>query len=121
MDTARPPFERLRALVHAFTRSECEEATVRIALSDAAPLYRDAAEAIEARASGDQAIKDFMREVLPELAAARRRLAGDLVMTTLSQVGKEFSGSKRTPSEMKTYADAIADMLGAYIQALKRN
>jgi len=62
-----------------------------------------------------------MREVLLQLPPAKRSLAGDLVMTTLSQVGKEFSSSKRTPSEIKTFADAIADMLGAYIQALMRN
>ena len=35
-DQARPPLARLRALVHAFVRSECEEAEMRVALSDAA-------------------------------------------------------------------------------------
>src|ERR1700760_4988394 len=44
-DTSRPPLERLRVLVHAFIRSECEEAEIRGALDDAAPLYRDAPEA----------------------------------------------------------------------------
>src|SRR5277367_4494864 len=53
-DVDRPPLERLRALVHAFIRSECEEAAMRVALNDAAPLYRDAPEAREARASGDR-------------------------------------------------------------------
>src|SRR3954452_21589116 len=38
-DADRPPLERLRRLVHAFLRSECEEAAVRGALDDAAPLY----------------------------------------------------------------------------------
>ncbi|MGH1559356.1 hypothetical protein ACRAWD_20130 [Caulobacter segnis] len=46
-ETAKPLLERLRALVHAFVRSECEEAQVRGALDDAAPLYRDAPEAQE--------------------------------------------------------------------------
>src|SRR5262249_26290733 len=41
-DKRKPPLERLRALVHAFIRSECDEAAVRVALGDAAPLYRDA-------------------------------------------------------------------------------
>ena len=41
-DIDRPPLERLRSLVHAFIRSECEEAAMRVALNDAAPLYRDA-------------------------------------------------------------------------------
>ena len=51
-DIERPPLERLRTLVHAFIRSECDEAAMRVALNDAAPLYRDAPEAQEARASG---------------------------------------------------------------------
>jgi AcrR family transcriptional regulator len=51
-DATQPPPARLRRLVHAFIRSECEEAAVRVALNDAAPLYRDAPEAIEVRASG---------------------------------------------------------------------
>ncbi len=46
-DKSQPPPARLRALVHAFIRSECEEATIRTALDDAAPLYRDAPEAAE--------------------------------------------------------------------------
>ena len=36
-DRTRPPLQRLRSLVHAFIRSECEEAAVRVALNDAAP------------------------------------------------------------------------------------
>src|SRR6476619_540132 len=50
-DVERSPSERLRTLVHAFIRSECDEAAIRVALNDAAPLYRDAPEAQEARAS----------------------------------------------------------------------
>ncbi|MBG5675677.1 TetR family transcriptional regulator, partial [Pseudomonas aeruginosa] len=51
-DTTRPPLARLRRLVLAFVRSECEEAAIRVALSDAAPLYRDADEAREVKAEG---------------------------------------------------------------------
>ncbi len=50
-DSRKPPLERLRILVHAFIRSECDEAAVRGALGDAAPLYRDAPEAKAAKAS----------------------------------------------------------------------
>src|SRR5882724_472399 len=63
-DAAQPPLARLRALVYAFIRSECEEAAVRVALNDAAPLYRDAPEANAARASGDRVVAAFMREAL---------------------------------------------------------
>jgi AcrR family transcriptional regulator len=117
-DAMRPPLERLRALVHAFVRSECEEAAVRVALNDAAPLYRHAPEAWEARASGDRALQAFMKEALPNASKAVRQLAGDLIVTTLSQVGKEFSGSPRSAAEIKTYADAMADMFCAYLERL---
>jgi AcrR family transcriptional regulator len=119
-DVRKPPFERLRTLVHAFIRSECEEAEMRVALNDAAPLYRDAPEAQEARASGHQAIQAFMREVLPAASKRTRALAGDLVTTTLSTVGKHFSGSPRTPAEIKAYADAMSDMFCAYLEGLER-
>lgn len=117
-DASRPPLERLRTLVHAFIRSECDEAAVRVALDDAAPLYRDAPEAHEARASGARTVEGFMQEALPDASEATRALAGDLITTTLSAVGKQFSESPRTPAEIETYADAMADMLCAYLKDL---
>lgn len=117
-DAAKPPPERLRALVHAFLRSECQEAAIRIALSDAAPLYRDAPEAREARAAGQGALEAFMCEALPAAPEAKRRLAGELIMTTLSAVGKPFSEASRTGEEIATHADAMADMFEAYIERL---
>ena len=114
----RPPLERLRRLVHAFIRSECDEAEMRVALNDAAPLYRDAPEAQEVRASGGDIIKAFMQEALPGASPATRALAGDLIKTTLSTVGKHFSESPRTPVEIKTYSDAMADMFCAYLKNL---
>ncbi|UIJ46473.1 TetR family transcriptional regulator [Sphingomonas cannabina] len=119
-DAERPPFERLRALVHAFVRSECEEAEMRVALDDAAPLYRDAPEAREAKASGRGIVRAFMQEALPEASDATRALAGDLIATTLSTVGKRFSETPRTPAEIATYAEAVADMFCAYLEQLQR-
>jgi AcrR family transcriptional regulator len=119
-ESGKPPFERLRALVHAFVRSECEEAEMRVALGDAAPLYRDAPEAQAARVAGTQIVQGFMREVLPDASEGARALAGDLVTTTLSQVGKSFSETPRTPAEIEVYADAMADMFRAYLEDLER-
>ena len=118
-DAARPPLDRLRILVHAFIRSECDEAQLRVALNDAAPLYRDAPEAREARTSADRIVDSFMQEVLPKASTAVRALAGDLITTTLSSVGNRFSGSPRTDAEIATYADAMADMFCAYLAALQ--
>lgn len=120
-DQSQRPFERLRSLVHAFIRSECEEATVRVALSDAAPLYRDAPEAHEARQADDPVIERFMLEVLPKTSDATRRCAGSLIMTTMSTVGKEFSEAPRSDEEIEACADAMAEMFCAYLQRLDKN
>ncbi|RXG88492.1 TetR family transcriptional regulator [Bradyrhizobium zhanjiangense] len=119
-DRARPPPARLRALVHAFIRSECEEAAIRIALSDAAPLYRDAPEAHEARAAGEGIVASFMREALPKASDTTRSLAGELITTTLSEVGKSFSEETRSEAEIAGYADAMADMFCSYLRRLAR-
>jgi AcrR family transcriptional regulator len=117
-DKAKPPPQRLRALVHAFIRSECEEADMRVALSDAAPLYRDAPEAHEAKASGGGILALFMKEALPGSSNETRALAAGLVKTTLREVGKHFSERPRTSAEIETYADAMADMFCAYLERL---
>lgn len=117
-DRVRPPLERLRALIHAFVQSECDEAAVRVALNDAAPLYRDAPEAREVRASSEATVEAFLREALPDASAAVRALAGDLLTTTLSAVGKEFSERLHSAKEIHIHADALADMLCAYLNTL---
>jgi len=117
-DVGKPPLERLRTLVHAFICSECEEAQMRVALNDAAPLYRDAPEAHEVRAAGQQIFQVFMLESLPGASEETRALACDLISTTLSSVGKNFSGSPRSHEEIAVYSDAMADMFAAYLTAL---
>jgi AcrR family transcriptional regulator len=117
-DSARPPFERLRTLIHAFIRSECEEATVRVALDDAAPLYRDAPEAREAKASGSRIILTFLEEVLPNASEADRALASDLIETTMTQVGKAFSETSPSEKDVHRFADGMGDMFCAYLQRL---
>jgi len=118
-DRETEPLERLRRLVHAFIRSECEEAAVRTALADAAPLYRDAPEAQAARSAADKSIDRFMQELLPDVPKAARARATDLVVTTLSAVGKKFSSSPRSAAEIRAYADAMADMFCAWLNGLR--
>jgi AcrR family transcriptional regulator len=119
-DREKPPLVRLRLLVRAFIRSECEEAELRVALADAAPLYRDAPEASEARAGSEQAVEAFMRETAPAASEVARRLAGELVMTTLSALGKHVSETPRPDAEIESYANAVADMFSAYLERLER-
>lgn len=117
-DRQQPALQRLRALVRAFMRSECEEAGMRGALHDAAPLYRDAPEAREVRAAGQQLFVAFVEEVLPRLPSDRRLLVAQTISRTLSAVGKDFSASPRAQAEIDAHADALADMLCAYITSL---
>ena len=117
-DASRAPPERLRRLVHAFVKSECDEAAMRVALNDAAPLYRDAPEAREVRAAGAGILAAFMREALPDAPPATRRMAGELIQATLSAVGKDFSESPRAAREIAKYSDAMADMFCAWLASL---
>jgi AcrR family transcriptional regulator len=119
-DRRQPPLERLRTLVQAFLRSECDEAEVRTALGDAAPLYRDAPEADEARASGSLVIREFMKEALPGVDEPTVVLAAGVIETTLTQVGSSFSETERTGEEITAYADAMADMFCGYLARLSR-
>jgi len=119
-DTLKPPFERLRILVQAFIQSECDEAQIRVALNDAAPLYRDAPEHQAARMSVQQSVDAFMLQALPDAPAQTRTLAGDLVISTLSAVGKRFSSAPRSPVDVAIYSDAMADMFCAYLGSLQR-
>ncbi|MFY2836237.1 TetR family transcriptional regulator [Achromobacter xylosoxidans] len=119
-DARHAPPQRLRNLVHAFVRSECEEAVMRVALNDAAPLYRDAPEARATKEEGGRIVLAFLGEALPNASDATRVLAGDLITHTLSAVGKQFSESPRTDAEIEAYADALADMLCAYLDSLAR-
>ena len=114
-DGGKPPLERLRMLVHEFIRTEFEEARIRLALNDAAPLYRDAAEGREMKEAWDRIFQRFMLEVLPEASEAGRALAGNLVITTLSTVSEHFSRGEHAPAEIAAYGDAMADMFCAYL------
>lgn len=117
-DKSLPPLERLHATVHAFIRSECDEAQARVALNDAAPLYRDAPEAHAVRESGSRLMQAFVRDALPKATDETRALAAGLIGDALSAVGKQFSESPRTPAEIDAYADGVSRMLCAYLKDL---
>jgi len=118
-DVRIPAPARLRAMVHAFIRSECEEAGMRVALNDAAPFYRDAPEALAVQAPWDQLFQRFMEELLPDVPQESRALAGELVSTTLFGAGNDFSERPRSAAEISAYADAMADMFEAWLAKQK--
>lgn len=93
---------------------------MRVALNDAAPLYRDAPEAQEAKAGNESFFQDFVAAFLPLTPKADRMQAAELLMVTLSTVGHAFSQRPRTEEEIEQRASALAEMLCSYLQSLKR-
>jgi AcrR family transcriptional regulator len=117
-DRSLPPTERLRTLVRAFFRSECEEAALRLALGDAAPLYRDAPETQEHRKAGVRQVLAFMREALPRIRPADRARTAEVMMITMEAVGKSVSEDGRSPAEVDRIASVTGDMFCAYLDRL---
>jgi AcrR family transcriptional regulator len=117
-DHSKPPAERLRSVVRAFFRSECEEAALRVALGDAAPLYRDAAETREHRKASMRRVLRFWREVLPDVAPRERARVADVIMMSMEAIGKVVSGNDHSPVEVDRYAAVTADMFCAYLERL---
>jgi AcrR family transcriptional regulator len=118
VDSDEPAPERLRSMVRAFFQSEWEEASLRTALGDAAPLYRDAPEARKHKKTVTRQALTFMKEALPEVPANERAFAAAVVRTTMSAIGKRVSGEARSKSEVNAWALAIGEMLSAYLQLL---
>ena len=117
-DRTLAPRARLRALVHAFVHSECEEAALRLALSDAAPLYRHAPEARAPRVAGTRAMATFLDEALPGLATERRIVASEIIIATLSALGKRISEQGLDPTAVAARSEAVAEMLCGYFDRL---
>jgi AcrR family transcriptional regulator len=113
-----PAPDRLRSMVCAFFQSEREEASLRTALKDAAPLYRNAPEVRKHREVGMRQLLTFVNEALPEVPVKERAFTAAFLMTTISAVGKSVSVEARSKSEMDTWAVAMGDMLCAYLEQL---
>ncbi|HEY0328871.1 MAG TPA: TetR family transcriptional regulator [Rhodopseudomonas sp.] len=119
LDRSRPPRERLRLAVVAFVRSECEEAQIRGALDDAAPLYRDAPEARRLRLAGTKTARAFLREALPDIAQAELLVAADVVMMAMAAVGKQLSETGYASAAIDARAHALGEMLCGYLETLQ--
>lgn len=115
-DRSVPPFERLRAVVRAFFRSECAEASLRVALGDAAPLFRDVPEMQSQRSLGMRQILLFMREAIPAATRRDRTLAAEIVTMAMGEVGRRISEEGRTAARVDALATAMGDMFCAYLE-----
>jgi AcrR family transcriptional regulator len=116
-DTRLGAADRLRKAMHAFFRSEYDEAPLRRALGAAAPLYGEDPGAREQRARGMPVLRALIAEAAPDLPHRRRAFAAELYVATLAAMGKHVSETARTVAEVDTWAAATADMFLAALSA----
>jgi hypothetical protein len=90
---------------------------LRAALADAAPLYREAPEAHEHNEDGRRRMLAFMKEALPHASSRQRAMAADVLKIVISSTGQAISSQDRPMSEVDALANAIGDMLCAYLHA----
>src|SRR5450432_2323314 len=110
-DEHRDAEQRLRAAVRAFFRTEFDEAPLRRALGDAAPLYRDAPEAREQRERGVPVLRALIGTAAPGIPSRRRAFAAELYIAVMSAMGKHVSDIAATHADVDVWATAVADML----------
>jgi AcrR family transcriptional regulator len=117
-DASLRPEDRLRNTVHAFFRSECEEAPLRRALDVAAPDWHHAPESLAGRARAERVVQSFVGEIAPGATARQRRFAGQLVFTTITAVGKQLSEASPIEGEIDRWADSVTDMVMGHLRSL---
>lgn len=119
-NAAVPPFERLRTAVRTFFRTECEELKLRVALRDAAPLYRHAPAGRQHRGTGLDQMRRFLKGAFPDLPADDLAFLATLIVTCTSAIGKKISEEARAQAEVEELATAVADMLCSYLRSQGR-
>ena len=119
-DRSRSPAERLRRTNRAFIQSECDEAPLRLALDSATPNWHDAPESLAQRERSRRVARDFVADAAPRASESDRHFAAELLIMTMSAVGKQISESAPQPAEIDRWADATASMLMAYFETLPK-
>jgi AcrR family transcriptional regulator len=114
-DAQLDPGERLRVAMHAFFRSEYDEAPLRRALGAAAPLYGESPQAEEHRSRGMPTLRALIASAAPTLPPRRRAFAAELYVATLSALGKHVSETARTLAEVDRWAAATAEMFLSHL------
>jgi hypothetical protein len=104
-------------MVSASSRSEWEEASLRTALWDAAPLYRDSPSVTRHKKTGMCRALALIKEAPREFPAGERALVAALVMTTVSVVGRDRYSASENPNTPGAGLDTVAAGLPA--QALQ--
>jgi hypothetical protein len=101
---------RLRDALRAFFKSEVDEAPLRRALGEAAPLYADTPEADEQRKRSMPILLALLDEAAPGISVRRRSFAAELYVASTASLGKHVSETPRTAAEVDAWAAATADI-----------
>jgi AcrR family transcriptional regulator len=117
-DASRHPMDRVRSMVEAFFRTEYDEAALRKALDDAAPLYRTSPEALERKAATMTFALSFIQEALPGVSEADQALAARMLLTTMSTLGESVSERAQSIDEVDAWGREVAEMLCAYLERI---
>lgn len=118
-DTTRPVAQRLRDTVQAFFRSECDEAPLRLALAEAAPVYRDSPASLAVRRRSRRIVAAFIAAAAPQASRRQRAFASELMFATMTALGKEVSERRLEHAEVDAWAEAVSDMLSGYLARLE--
>ncbi|WP_434526841.1 TetR family transcriptional regulator [Photorhabdus asymbiotica] len=115
-DFTIPPLQRLRLAIKKFFHTECEEAVLRKALSDAAPFFRDSSETAQQEQKTMLLILRFINETIPNIADEHRYFISKLLLETVLSIGERLASHTNSFEEVDKWAEAVSDMLCYYIE-----
>lgn len=115
----RSPIENLIAAVETFLQSEREEAPLRAALADAAPVFWEDREAAKYRHAVFRRFLLFWRRALPEARATERRTAIDVVVTTVAAAGERIGSRGGRDVANGRFAAATSNMVCAFVRDMQ--
>ncbi|MBO1272223.1 TetR family transcriptional regulator [Shewanella sp. 4t3-1-2LB] len=118
-DMTKPPREKLETAIRSFIQSECDESSIRKALGDASPFYRNAPEFAVAKSDTKINLVQFISEFLPDASDETLVFVEDLLLRVVTSFGKQFSEESKTDADIKRYSAALANMLAMQIETYK--
>jgi AcrR family transcriptional regulator len=118
-DMTKPPREKLETAIRSFIQSECDESSIRKALGDASPFYRNTPEFAVAKSDTKINLVQFISEFLPDASDETLVFVEDLLLRVVTSFGKQFSEESKTDADIKRYSAALANMLAMQIETYK--
>lgn len=114
-DRRYSPAQRLRRTIHAFFRSEAEEATLRKALVETGVSMDDLEHFIQLKEDIFSKTEDFLAEIKSGLTPRRRRFLARFIFTTISSLAEDVTNEAHSPAEIDRWASSCGDMVLAFL------